>query len=1161
MSESPRYNWPILLWNADWQSWQQKFEDLTNDIDSDVFSNMEGSKCIFNQLPNARVYDDSGTYKLEMLSDLILISRTYNMKITVDSTDDLVLIPYHLVGLTFTPGAVGEVTTEFELFNTAPIDNDVHIFGYVTENYSINWFNGSVFAEGESARRLFSFLAATGADTHKVKVSASDTTEDFLKNKLTAGTNITLNILNPGGDEEIEIVAAGAGTTYWSRNASSPAFLYPSTDTDTIRIGDGTVGRPGIASKTHTNTGIRWDVTESESSIYFVGEGYDIASMYIKDYEQILSFVDTEDYDTAILRKKMSPGYAGDAVIFKIEAEAGVNATNSQLILNSITTDDVSSSQSAIIDIESISSGLHATSSLKATTDVTATSGIASVQMIAEGYHNVDCLIRAHDLVAHSSSIVILSDGGSSSSVSIKAEGSVTSTVEIGTDPSTGYAYTDVFAVSADALSSLEILSQSGGGGGVDAEIDIKALNNGANSNDDATIIVRSYAAAGYSSVVIGSGNTDDVILSVGDSIFFRFSNVDKLEFYHSTDTVVFSTFEPDDTLSVLEFSHKKYAGTSEAAIEFNVLGDTGTAGSRFTINSYNSDTTDKADIEIHADGGTPKIDIVATSTGSGLAEANLYADGNVTGDGEVDILATSTAADAFVYIAAEGSVNGIVYIGSTSTGIVAFTDLSLYAALHGTWTEDAVPLSTSPSEWSTYNTNFGEVSLLAALNVAYSRIGTLAASQVVFGNRSGSGGIEQTSSFTFNNQNQLLIGTGPDKIGSTANSLYVGGKLEVDNNAEFDGWIYSRAGIFLIDDIQINLGNAGNAKIVFDTTQTQDALMICADTSSETLIIADRSAVSPTPHDFAIPAMSDPTIAIMAADQTNTKGLLLSWDQIKGGNNVTVTGEKIIAMGNSLLLTGNMSNSLVMGSGSTVDADGSLVVGDSLNIGQGTGHSSPLGDKLLIVGDSLTIDASSGFFIGSTIDAESNYSSAVGTNLTVSHDYAMARGRYVTTMVNGARHWGMDRHNSVDGTAQGIDGLIQVGTTTGNNTTNLYNTFGGSGLSILLPDGVMAVFEIELISAIFAADSVSNGYRVCSRRIICWNNAGFMAYDFEVAPQSEIAHYNSTWTSTIGMTTSGNTGFNVRVTVTGLSVGTEVLTHVACVRGFTSQTSMIKSS
>ena len=469
-----------------------------------------------------------------------------------------------------------------------------------------------------------------------------------------------------------------------------------------------------------------------------------------------------------------------------------------------------------------------------------------------------------------------------------------------------------------------------------------------------------------------------------------------------------------------------------------------------------------------------------------------------------------------------------------------------------------------SASEAADFLSDFGNVSLMSAISWLYdnSALAGLAAEQVLFGNRGGSGTFEQSSALTFTDSDQLFIGTGSDKISLLSKSLFVEGGLEVDNSAYFDGAVRLNDVVIFKGDSRIFLDESQNSLFLFSTDQTNDALMIGSNTSSRTVIITDKDAIVPTVHNFSIPAKDDPTIAIMAADQVNTKGLLLSWDRIVGGNTVTAvpTTQRIIAMGASLALNGDMSDSLIMGSGSTIDADNSLVVGDSLTIGQGSGHGSSLGDKLVAIGEDLVLDASGGFFIGSTIDAESQYSSAVGADLTVTHDYAMARGRYVTTMAAGARHWGMDRHNSIDGTAQGIDGLIQVGVTTGNESINLHDTFGGSGISILLPDGVMAIFEIELISSIFAADHVDNGYSICSRRIICWNNAGYMAWDYETANQIEIMSDSATWTSTITMDNNGNTGFNVRVIVTGLP-GSEVLTHVARLRGFTSQTSMIKSS
>lgn len=46
----------------------------------------------------------------------------------------------------------------------------------------------------------------------RVKVSATDTTADYAGTKIVAGDNITITILNPGGNEQIEISATGGGS-------------------------------------------------------------------------------------------------------------------------------------------------------------------------------------------------------------------------------------------------------------------------------------------------------------------------------------------------------------------------------------------------------------------------------------------------------------------------------------------------------------------------------------------------------------------------------------------------------------------------------------------------------------------------------------------------------------------------------------------------------------------------------------------------------------------------------------------------------------------------------------------------------------------------------------------------------------------------------------
>ena len=41
----------------------------------------------------------------------------------------------------------------------------------------------------------------------EVEVSSDDTMADFLENKLVAGAGVTLTVLNPGGNEQIQITS------------------------------------------------------------------------------------------------------------------------------------------------------------------------------------------------------------------------------------------------------------------------------------------------------------------------------------------------------------------------------------------------------------------------------------------------------------------------------------------------------------------------------------------------------------------------------------------------------------------------------------------------------------------------------------------------------------------------------------------------------------------------------------------------------------------------------------------------------------------------------------------------------------------------------------------------------------------------------------------
>lgn len=61
-----------------------------------------------------------------------------------------------------------------------------------------------------------------GGDTFKSKVSNNDITEDYLENKIIAGTNVSITVLNEGGNEELEITSSGGGSNTFLELTDTP---------------------------------------------------------------------------------------------------------------------------------------------------------------------------------------------------------------------------------------------------------------------------------------------------------------------------------------------------------------------------------------------------------------------------------------------------------------------------------------------------------------------------------------------------------------------------------------------------------------------------------------------------------------------------------------------------------------------------------------------------------------------------------------------------------------------------------------------------------------------------------------------------------------------------------------------------------------------------
>lgn len=57
----------------------------------------------------------------------------------------------------------------------------------------------------------FTTVSGIGGDTYKAKVSSNDTTENYLENKIIAGSNVTVTTINDGSNEQLQIASTASG--------------------------------------------------------------------------------------------------------------------------------------------------------------------------------------------------------------------------------------------------------------------------------------------------------------------------------------------------------------------------------------------------------------------------------------------------------------------------------------------------------------------------------------------------------------------------------------------------------------------------------------------------------------------------------------------------------------------------------------------------------------------------------------------------------------------------------------------------------------------------------------------------------------------------------------------------------------------------------------
>jgi len=107
----------------------------------------------------------------------------------------------------------------------------------------------------------------------------------------------------------------------------------------------------------------------------------------------------------------------------------------------------------------------------------------------------------------------------------------------------------------------------------------------------------------------------------------------------------------------------------------------------------------------------------------------------------------------------------------------------------------------------------------------------------------------------------------------SVTGSLFVNGRLEVDNIAYFDnslfayGSSYFSGAVNVADDIKLSFGGGFDASLEWDTGQTSDSLLLGLGNTSRTFIVCETVDMG---TDFAHAAQTNPTLFIQSSDATS---------------------------------------------------------------------------------------------------------------------------------------------------------------------------------------------------------------------------------------------------------------------------------------------------
>lgn len=270
------------------------------------------------------------------------------------------------------------------------------------------------------------------------------------------------------------------------------------------------------------------------------------------------------------------------------------------------------------------------------------------------------------------------------------------------------------------------------------ANIALYAHNESDPVTADAIIGLNCASANGTALIEVGSDSVNEVrneVKALPDGYFSWYSDsLERLRLSYASGNMAFETQNISNEYYVFSILHHQETDVSPAVFEIISSSTDASVGAELILHATTVEDN-YSTVEIKSEGHSAFVDIIAQGVDfSGGCGVYILADvpdnaADVTIEAvslndvaTIIIEASSDTSSAHLYLRAHGvgtppTAGGNIVIGDDETHVIRFEDMNMDAST--SWTQTYIYLSEADTEWDTFFTYFGHVSLINAINQA----------------------------------------------------------------------------------------------------------------------------------------------------------------------------------------------------------------------------------------------------------------------------------------------------------------------------------------------------------------------------------------------------------------------------------------------------------